>query len=141
MQNFFQKNDKNKSELFHKIEQACEGLIYISETDAPVLPFFGQPTDTVTGEIILQQTGLSAETNLEERNFVEFFDRLTTIRDWYGEREKDRAKKFLELKTLLEENLTGLKVYRIGTIRLYIFAVGIDKDGNLTGITTKAVET
>ena len=141
MQNFFSKNDKNDSELFHKIEQACDGLIYISETDSAVQPFFGQPTDTVNGEIILQQAGLSAEASIEERNFDEFFARLTTIKDWYGEAETARAKKFLELKTLLEENLSGLKVFRTGTIRLDIFAVGIDKDGNLIGVTTKAVET
>ena len=140
MQNFFQKNDNNDSELFRKIEQACEGLIYISETDAPVQAFFGQPTDTVTGEIILQQAGLSAESVIEERNFEEFFARLTTIKDWYGEVETGKAKKFLELKTLLEENLSDLKVFRIGTIQIAIFAVGIDKDGNLVGVTTTAVE-
>ena len=141
MQNFFQKNDKNDSEIFHKIEQACDGLIYISETDSAVQPFFGQPTDTVNGEIILQQAGLSAEASIEERSYDEFFARLTTIKDWYGEAETAKAKKFLELKTLLEENLSGLKVFRTGTIRLDIFAVGIDKDRNLIGVTTKAVET
>ncbi len=141
MQNFFQKDDKNDSELFRKIEHACEGLIYISETDAPIQPFFGQPTDTVTGEIILQQACLPTEANIEERNFDEFFARLTTIKDWFGDKETARAKKFLKLKTLLEENLNDLKVFRFGTIRIYIFAVGIDKDGILIGVTTKAVET
>lgn len=141
MQNFFHKDDKNDSELFRKIERLCEGLIYISEADAPVRPFFGQPIDTVTSETILQQAGLSPEAEIEERNFSHFFARLATIKDWHGEAEIARAKKFLELKTLLEENLTDLKVFRFGTRRLDIYAVGIDKDRNLMGVATTAVET
>ena len=141
MQTFFQKNNKSDSGLFHEIEQACEGLIYISETDSPFIPFAGQLTDTVTADVILQQTGIAGEGPVEEREFAEFFDRLTVIKDWYGEPEKARAKKFVELRMLLEENLRELKVFRIGRIQLDIFAVGINKDGFLMGVTTKAVET
>ena len=141
MQIFFQNENKNTGELFHEIERACEGLIYISETDAPVLAVAGQPADAVTANLILQQTGLAADAPVEERDFVEFFGRLTAIREWYGEAEAARAKKFLELQKLLEENLRELKVFRIGAIRLDIFAVGIDKDGCLMGVMTKAVET
>lgn len=51
------------------------------------------------------------------------------------------AKKFLELQTLLEENLHDLKVFKLGRIRLDIYAVGIDRNGNPLGIKTQAVET
>jgi len=141
MQIFFQNENKNTGELFHQIEQACEGLIYISETDAPFLAFAGPTVDAVTVESILQQTEMASDVTIEERDFGEFFGRLTTIRDWYGEAEKERAKKFLKLQKLLEENLHELKVFRIGRIQLDIFVVGIDKDGYLMGVTTKAVET
>ena len=42
---------------------------------------------------------------------------------------------------LLKENLRERKVFRIGRIRLEIFAVGLDKDGSLMGVSTYAVET
>ena len=125
----------------HAFEAACEGLVFISETDAPVLPFAGGPADTVTGEIILQQTGREPQTDVEEVEIGAFFTKLTTLKDWFGEPEKARAKKFLELKTLLEENLRELKVFRIGRIRLDIYVVGINTEGNLMGVTTNAVET
>lgn len=141
MQIFFQKNDKGDGKLFHEIERACEGLIYISEADAPVLAFAGEPTDAVTANVILQQTGLTADAPIEERDFVNVFERLTTHKDWHREIETARAKKFLELQKLLEENLRELKVFRVGHRRLDIFAVGIDKDGRLTGVSTTAVET
>ncbi len=141
MQVFFQNDKKVSGELFHRIEHACEGLIYISETDAPVLAFAASPVEAVTADVILQQAGLPSDSPVEERDFGEYFGRLTAIRDWYGEAETTRARKFLELQKLLEEFLRELKVFRVGAIRLDIFAVGIDKDGRLMGVTTKAVET
>ena len=51
------------------------------------------------------------------------------------------AKKFLDLQKLLEENLCELKVYKTGTVRLNIFAVGRDQDGRLMGVPAWAVET
>ena len=138
---FFQKKNKNSNDLSDVFETACEGLVYISETDAPILPFAGGPADTVTGQIILQQTGGEPQTQVEEIEFDTFFTKLTTIKDWYGEPEKARAERFLDLKMLLEENLRELKVFRIGNIRLDIYVVGIDIEGNLMGVTTIAVET
>lgn len=141
MKFFFQEKDKKSDALFKRIEQACEGLIYISETDAPVTAFAGDQTPDITSETILRQTGRDANEHIEEAPFHEVFGRLTAHKDWHGEREIERAKKFLELKKLLEENLRDLKVFRIGTIQLAIYAVGIDKGGYLMGVTTRAVET
>lgn len=120
---------------------ACEGLIYISEMDAPVIPFYGSKAETVTGETILRQAGLPADSPVTELSLDAFFGRLTEIREWYGETEKQRAKKFSELQTLLGENLSDPKVFRVGRVQVDIFAVGLDSDGRLAGVTTKAVET
>lgn len=138
---FFQKNNKKFHNLPDAIKAACEDLVYISETDAPVLAFSGARVEAVTKETILQQTGHAAETQTEEMPFDGFFERLTAIKDWFGEPEKARAKNFLDLQKLLEENLSDRKVFRMGRIRLDIYAVGIDKEGRLMGVTTKAVET
>ena len=141
MQNYFQENNKTAAGLFREIEEACEGLIYISETDVPVLPFSGPAADEPTGELILQQTGANADAAIEEVAFETFFGQLTVIRDWFGEPQKAKAAKFLELQKLLEENLRDRKVFRIGTIQVDIFAVGLTEDGSLMGVTTSAVET
>jgi hypothetical protein len=141
MQIFFRENDQDPDGLAGQLETACEGLVLISETDGPVTPFLGGPATEVTAQTILQQTGRSLSEPVEERDFDAFFERLTTIRDWYGETEKERAKKFLELYKLLKENLRDRKVFRIGRIRVDIYAVGLYKDGQLTGVSTYAVET
>ena len=141
MQFFFQNNNKNFDSLADAIKATCEGLVYISEIDAPVLPFCGTVVAEVTRETILQQIGFDAGTQIEETRFDAFFERLTAFKDWFGEPEKARAAKFLELQKLLKEFTRERKVFRVGKIRLDIFAVGIDKDGCLMGVTTKAVET
>jgi len=141
MQFFFQNKNKTDGSLADAISKACEGLTYTSETDAPMTLFCGQSADEITSEIILQQAGHDPNTPAEEVAFDAFFERLTEIKDWYGDAEKARAKKFSELRGLLKENLQDLKVLKAGEIQLDIFAVGRDKDGLVMGVKTKAVET
>src|SRR2546429_320260 len=91
---FFQENSENIGGLFREIAIACRGLVYISETDAPVLPFSGPAIDEPTGDIILELVGNSDHAPVEELAFDAFFGRLTEVKDWYGEAEKERAKRF-----------------------------------------------
>lgn len=141
MKFFFHKDHKDSEKLFIRIAVACKELTYVSETDAEVTPYAPPNTDAKAPEIISQHAGRSVDDLVEEVSFSAFFQRLTTIRDWYGERETLRAKKFLELQKLLEEDLTELKVYRLGRIQIDIFVVGRDQNGLLMGVTTKAIET
>lgn len=78
--------------------------------------------------MILQQTGGQAESRIEEVPFSDLFGKLTVIREWFGEAEKAKAAKFLDLQKLLEENLRDLKVFRIGEIRINIYAAGVTKN-------------
>ena len=137
----FQENDNFSNDLLQRIETACECLIYTSETDAPVTAFRGSAVAEVTGQIILQQTGGKADAAIREAAFEAFFEQLTAIKNWFGEAETAKAKKFIELKKLLEENLRSLKVYRVGTVQIDIYIAGIDGEGMLAGVKTKAVET
>jgi len=141
MQIFFHENEQDLQSFASRLERACDGLIFISETDAPVKLFAGSTADVVTPKTILGQTGRSPNEPIEERDFDEFFEPLTMIREWYDEEENARAKKFLELYLLLKEFLHDRKVFRIGRIRLDIYAVGLNEESRLTGVSTFAVET
>ncbi len=124
-----------------QIKKITDGLFYTSETDAEILPFNGKKAQAVTCEEILAQTGNNPDSAVEERNFMEFFSRLTEIQDWFGDEEKTAAQKFTDLKDLLEKNLKDLKVFKVGKIQLDVYAVGLDAESNVIGIQTKAVET
>ncbi|MEP6902813.1 MAG: nuclease A inhibitor family protein [Actinomycetota bacterium] len=128
-------------DLAEKIKIAAADLSYISETDAEILPFVGTQTDAVTKENLLTQIGKTSDSPIEERDFTELFTRLTAIQEWFGDEEKATAEKFAALKDLLEKNIKDLKVFKVGQIQLDIYVVGLDAEGKLTGIQTKAVET
>jgi hypothetical protein len=130
-----------KENLAEQVRKAAEGLYYISETDAEFFPFTGTKTDAVTGENLLSQTANKPDAPVEERDFTDFFTRLTKIQDWFGDEEKQTAAKFARLKELLESNLKNLKVFKVGRIEIDVYIVGLDSESRLTGVKTKAVET
>ncbi len=134
-------NNSGEDKLKEQIKEISEGLYFMSETDAEILPFSGKQAQAVTKEEILSQTESATDAPVEERDFTEFFARLAEIQDWFGDEEKATARKFAELKNLLESNLRDLKVFKIGKIQLDVYAVGLDAENNLLGIKTKAVET
>ncbi len=127
--------------LIKLIGKASANLYYISETDAEILPFAGAQTDSVTKEALIAQIGKDVDIPVEERDFKEFFNNLTEMQDWFGDEEKQTARKFSKLRDLLQKNLKDLKVFKIGKIELDVYVVGLDAKGILTGIKTKAVET
>lgn len=135
------KSGSTSDKLAEYIKNASEGLYYISETDAEIKPFIGQTSQFVTPEEILKQTENAANSAVEQRDFADFFSRLTKIQDWFGDEEKANAQKFVRLKEVLENNLRELKVFKVGKIRLDIYVVGLDENDKLLGIKTKAVET
>lgn len=136
------KEANSKAEAFAgQVKKLSEGLYYISEADAEILPFTGGKAEAVTKEEILRQTKSAMDAPVEERNFAEIFARLSRIQDWFGDEEKETAGRFVKLKDFLEKNLKDLKVFKIGSIRLKVYFVGLDAEGRLMGIQTEAVET
>lgn len=141
MKFFFHENDLESELIFKRIAVACEGLVYVSEIDAPVTPFAAPAMSPSSPEVLLRAAHREASDRVEQTSFTQLFDRLTVTKDWHGELERARAKKFLELREVLEDVLDQLTVYRLGEIRIDIFAVGMDRSGRLMGVMTQAVET
>jgi Nuclease A inhibitor-like protein len=129
------------AEFKNGLSEALTGLIYISETDAPIEPFEGGPAAAATAENLLPRIGASGDSQVEERGFEEIFARLTRVYEGADEEHIARAARFTALKGLLEQNLSDLKVFKVGRINVDIYIVGLDGEGNLTGVKTKSVET
>ena len=131
----------NSQSLLSDIENAIKDLFYTSETDAKIVLFAGSQADAVTKENLLIQTKNESNPKVEEKGFDQFFAQLTKIQDWFGDEEKEIAAKFSALRDLLKNNLKDLKVFKVGKINLDIYVIGLDTEGVLTGVQTKAVET
>lgn len=133
--------DLKKNAIKRQIETVVANLYYTSETDAEVLVFVGKAAETVTIDELKNQTQTPPGVPIEQKDFNDFFNRLTINRDWFGDEEKATAKKFTDLKNLIEANLRHASVFRIGKIQIDIYVVGLDAENILMGIRTKAVET
>lgn len=122
-----------------EIKEIVKDVYYISETDSELFPFVGERAEEASKETILKQIGGNAP--VEERNFEDFFKRLTEMQEWFGDEETRTANRFSELKEFLMKNLRDLKVFKIGKIEVDIYIVGLDANNILKGVWTKAVET
>lgn len=132
--------DKVDAQFQHDLKAACRLLTFISETDADLLPFIAEKPTSRSLKAYLAALGVTSN-EIEERGFDKFFDRLTSEKDWHGPNEEKRTKRWSELRDVLQKNLDGLRVIRVGKIRLDIYIAGVDASGRLAGVKTKAIET
>lgn len=130
-----------QDDLLTRITEACRGLTYISESDAAVEPFAGGKADSVTAETVRKAAGIDPNAKPHETKPDEFFARLTRVEPWFDKKQKKAAVQFAELEDLLRKDLSDLKVFRFGRIRIAIVVAGLSKEGELLGIRTQAVET
>lgn len=134
---------KREAQPSDKIERADEEQQAESETSKKkevtlsALSVAAHPT----ADDVLKNSEREAGTKIEEVTLEKFFHRATKIEDWYEDEEKASAQKFADLQTLLESNLSSIKVFRVGEIEIDVYVVGIDDDGNLAGIKTRVIET
>ena len=127
--------------MIQALDSLTKNLIYVSETDADIVPFTYRKAESVTAAEVVYQSGHKADDVVETLDVDSFFARLTMVKDWYGPRETERAAKYAALKLELEKELNDLKVYKIGKVQINIYVVGLDKQGRLAGVKTTAVET
>lgn len=122
-----------------QIQEIVKDLYYISETDSEIFPFVGERAENISAETLLQQLG--RKDSVEERDFEDFFKRLTDMQEWFGDTETTAANKYSALKELFLKNLKDIKVFKIGKIEVDIYIVGLGAENIIAGAWTKAVET
>lgn len=124
-----------------RLNNACRGLNFISETDSRVTTVFGGASPSNSAADILNTIAASSAGNVETRDVAKFFSRLTTKKEWYNVTQNDNAEKFRDLESLLDAELTDLNVFRVGKIRLTYYVLGRDREGNVAGVKMAAIET
>jgi histidine triad (HIT) family protein len=114
------------------LKSASKGLVFTSETDAKLQPFAWKDGGDLTTEGILEHAGEDGDTPVEETSLESFFRVVPS---------EDRAK-FGRLTKVLQEQLSGVKVYKIGDdAEKPVYIVGKTADGRWAGVKTTVVET
>ena len=130
-----------QTSVTERIAWACRGLVYISETDSDVEPVTGGPVGAVDAESLRSEFDIERSFPIESADPEAMFERLTREREWHTERDRANAAGFARLKAVFDDELTGLRVFRVGQINVDIYIVGIDRHGRIAGVRMHAVET
>jgi hypothetical protein len=120
---------------------ATERLLYTSETDAPFTWFARDVWRAVPTDAALRQAlGVPADTLVERVTLERALRSGTENYDATLDGEH-RAARFRQLSRALQRELTGVTVYRVGTIQIRVFILGVTRCGTVAGLETLAVET
>jgi len=128
------------AQLIDELEGATRGLTYMSESDHP-FEVFDWGANEPTPEFLRRLGGGDADAPVETQTPAEFFRAATSEPDWKGAEELALARRFQALLRLLEENLSDLKVFRVGTINMPVYVAGRTPSGVWLGVSTRVVET
>jgi hypothetical protein len=129
-------------ELHKAVAQAAEGLVFTSESDYPVAlhVIAGGGAKRLKRGAFPQ--GLCPEgARCTTQDVDAFFRPVVATKDWFGPDETARAEKFKALVALLRQNLTSVRVYKVGETTIDAFVLGRSTDGDLVGVKTTVVET
>lgn len=129
------------ADLATRLEQAVAGLLYPSETDAPIEVFAWRDQTPFSQQALLASSGHDEKTALKTIDLERFFAPVTTPQAWHGPEEQERTKRFTALRDLLKSELEEITVYRVGSVNIDVYVVGHTADGTYMGIKTRVVET
>ena len=124
-----------------QLKQASNGLLCLSETDAPFEVIHWQTQEQLTPAKLLQLTNHPPDAPVEVVTVDEFFAIATQEENWHDEEKGETVKWFQNLVSILKQNLSQLQVYRVGDINIDAYIVGMSPSGDWTGLSTKLVET
>ena len=145
------------------LERAARDLTYTSESDYPFTWFFQSVArtqgDAPAGELdedLFVPESSPRELSVEDfRSLLEvspaervdvvsldvFFARHIENVDSADSAAVALVPRYLALRESLRRTVDGVQVFRVGQIVIRCYIVGIDRDGNLAGLTTTAIET
>jgi hypothetical protein len=130
------------SELQATFADAAERLLFTSESDAPLTWFARDGVRTVpTGAAMLRLLELSPTTRVEQITLDRLMRNAVLSEEGAGLADQHRAARFRQLVQVVNRELTGVTVFRVGEVQVRIFIVGRTRCGTLAGLETLAIET
>ena len=128
--------------VIQTLQSAADGLLFLSETDAPLTPFIwpADKDEKLTPELVGKLAGAPANTPIKSVKLETFFRPATQEEEWHNDEEKAQAQRFQTLVTVIKDTLEGIKVFRVGETNIDVYIVGT-VEGGYAGLKTNIVET
>lgn len=113
------------NEILTQLEEKTAGQYFMSESDYP-FEILNWGTSEINEDFLLSVPSEQPGGPVEERSFDAFHQK-------YGSRHP--------ALDVIKDNLTDVKVYRVGRINIGVHVIGRSPEGNWLGISTRSVET
>ncbi len=125
------------------LTEAADGLLVLSETDAPLEYYFHQKSEegTINEEIVAAWAGKPAGKEVETEDLDYFFRNMTNPHTDAGEEVQAQADRFRKLVETLKRHLSDITVYKIKEQSTKVLILGRTADGDYAGYETLVVET
>ncbi|NJR17767.1 MAG: nuclease [Calothrix sp. CSU_2_0] len=140
----FDSNQNSNKIVLAKLKEASHSLLFPSESEYPFDVFlweFLAEKPEINPELIFKNLEKPPDTPIEIVEIDSFFEIATTEQDWHGEEEKEAVKKYQSLVKVIKENLSDIKVVRVGEIEIDIYILGKTASKDVAGLSTKVIET
>ena len=131
---------RTDEQILAELGRAAAGLFYMSESDYPLETVCLGIVERVGPERLRELAGRGADARVEVMSLEEFF-RDAAAAELPRGGGPARPASFQGLVRLLRENLTDVKVYRVGEINIPVYALGRSESGSWLGVSTRVVET
>jgi hypothetical protein len=114
------------------LRKASKGLLFPSESEAPLEPFLWEDGGKLTKDQLRELAGTEKGAAVEELSLDDLFQTVPS---------EDR-RKFDRLAGAIKRQLSGVKVCKVGDEpEKAVYMVGKTQDGKLAGLKTSVVET
>jgi hypothetical protein len=122
---------KQQRSVLDELKKASKGLVFTSETDAPLEPFLWKNPGKLTHEQLVELSDAEEGSDVEEMSLDDFFRAVP---------QEDRPQ-FDQLAKVLKQRLTGVKVYKVGDeAEREVYIAGQTPEGQWAGLKTTVVE-
>jgi len=117
---------RSDEEILAELRRATAGLLVMSESDYPFEMIRWDGKVPITPEYLCNISDKPEGSPIQEIEVDNFFN---------------MSGRFRNLASLLKENLSDLKVYKVGTINIPVYIVGRSAEGNWVGLSTRLIQT
>ncbi len=114
-------------------------MLFMSESDYPLEIVSWD--EEITPAFLRGHSGAAKDAPVGEQSVADFFSVAAGEQEWKGDNGIATAKRYQALIKLLNDNLSDVRVYRVGSINMPVYVVGRSPSGKAIGVTTRIVET
>jgi hypothetical protein len=135
-------SSSQRSALMRELERLSNGLLFVSELDAPLtVVTWPRPGTRPTPRRLAALVGEPHPELAEQVTVDAFFRAALRVEPAPTAEDVFAARRYAALVQFLKSRLTDLQVYRFGRTTIRSYVVGVAPNGDWLGLTTNQTET